>query len=169
MRMFRIPAARLVLAAAAGLALAACSDAKNDRDGALPTDAGAGLYPSMSVSTSHGTTQADLSLRQVPGGTRFGSYQGEVLFDPNLLTFQAATLPAGVEGAANLAAPGRIRFVGMALDGTAGAPLLTLRFASKGAVAKEAFQVNFEEVTQADDFTDLTALVKSGTLLFQSR
>jgi hypothetical protein len=165
----RTPVARLMLAALAGLAVAACSDAKNDRDGALPTDAGAGLYPSMSVATQHGTATAQLSLRQVPGGTRFGSYQGEVVFDPAVLTFQSAVLPQGVEGAANLSAPGHVRFVGMALDGTEGAPLLTLRFAAKGQVAKEAFQVSFEEVTQADDYADLTSLVKAGTLLYSSR
>jgi hypothetical protein len=36
-------------------------------------------------------------------------------------------------------------------------------------VAKEAFQVRFEEVTGAEDLADLTALVKAGTLLFSSR
>jgi len=159
---------RLSLAAVAAVALAACTDASSE-NGGLPTDAGEGLYPSMSVQTGKGTAQADLSLRQVPGGVRFASYQGEVTFDPNVLTFQSANLPEGVDGAANLSAPGHIRFSAAALDGTEGAPMLRLRFATRGAVTAQSFVVTFEEVTRDGDFEDLTSHVKAGTLLFQSR
>lgn len=163
MRMIR-PFSALV-AAVAVLALASCKDAGPGESG-LPTDAGEGLYPSITVFSSKGATQAELSLRQVPGGVTFGSYQGEVVFDPQLLELQSVDLPAGVEGAANQSSPGHVRFVGSALDGTAG-PLLSLRFAAKGAVTASAFQVTFEEVTDAD-FNDLTPKVKPD-LIFQSR
>lgn len=169
MRMTRRPFSvlRLSLAAAAtALALAGCRDA-GPGSAKLPTDAGEGLYPSIAVSTSRGTATAQLSLRQVPGGLTFASYQGELTYDPQALEFQGADLPAGVDGAANLAAPGRVRFVGAAVDGTAGAPLLTLRFAAKGQVSAGSFHVAFEEVT-GDDYTDLTAQVK-GDLIFTSR
>jgi len=170
MRHVRRPSAlsRLSLALAAALALAACSDASSD-NGGLPTDAGAGLYPSMSVSTSHGIATVDLGLRQVPGGLRFASYQGELTYDPNVLAFQGADLPQGVDGAANEAAPGHVRFSGAALDGTLGAPVLQLRFAVKGKVVRESFGVTFEEVTLDGDFSDVTAQVKAGTLLYQAR
>jgi hypothetical protein len=164
MRMIR-PFSALV-AAVAALALASCTDAGPGESG-LPTDAGEGLYPSITVSTSRGATQAELSLRQVPGGLTFGSYQGEVVFDPQLLELQSVDLPAGVEGAANQSSPGHVRFVGSALDGTAGTPLLSLRFAAKGAVTASAFRVTFEEVTDGD-FNDLTPKVKPD-LIFQSR
>ena len=158
---------RLSLAAVAAVALAACTDASS-ANGGLPTDAGAGLYPSISLSGSKGTAQVDLSLRQVPGGVRFASYQGEISFDPQVLTLQSADLPEGVDGAANLSSPGHVRFSAAALDGTAGAPMLRLRFATRGAVTRESFTVAFEEVTRDGDFEDLTAQVKAGKLLFES-
>jgi len=160
--------ARLSLAAVAALALAACTDASSD-NGGLPTDAGEGLYPSVSVASSRGTAQVDLALRQVPGGLRFASYQGEVTFDPQVLTFQSADLPEGVDGAAHESAPGHIRFSGAALDGTVGAPVLRMRFATRGAVTRQSFTVTFEEVTRDGDFEDLTAQVKNGALLYQAR
>lgn len=165
MRIIRRPFSALV-AAAAALALASCTDAGPGESG-LPTDAGEGLYPSISVSTSKGTTQASLSLRQVPGGLTFASYQGEITFDPNVLTFESAELPAGVEGAANQSSPGRVRFVGSALDGTSGTPMLNLRFQANGQVTASSFKVVFEEVTDGD-FNDLTTKVKPD-LIFQSR
>jgi hypothetical protein len=170
MRMTRrsSPFAHLSLAVAAALALAACTDASSD-NGGLPTDAGAGLYPAISVSSSRGTAQVDLALRQVPGGLRFASYQGEVTFDPQVLTFQSADLPEGVDGAANLSEPGHIRFSGAALDGTVGAPVLHMRFATKGALTRESFAVTFEEVTGDGDLADLTSQVKTGALLYQAR
>src|SRR5687767_5448583 len=158
---------RLSLAAVAAIALAACTDASSD-NGGLPTDAGEGLYPSISVSTSRGTAQVDLALRQVPGGVRFASYQGEVTFDPQVLTFQSAELPEGVDGAAHQTSPGHIRFSGAALDGTVGAPVLRMRFAAKGKLTRESFAVTFEEVTADGDFADLTAQVKAGALLYQA-
>ncbi|HSU16251.1 hypothetical protein [Longimicrobium sp.] len=161
---------RLLVTAAAVVAFAgACKDAKDPNGGGLPTDSGAGLYPSIAVSTSHGTTSADLSLRQVPGGLSFASYQGEVVFNPETLTLKSATLPEGVDGAANEVSPGHVRFMGTALDGTAGASMLRLQFTAKGAVTREAFNVTFEEVTEAAEFADVTAQVKNGTLLFQQR
>ena len=156
-----------LIIAAAALALAACTDG-SPSDG-LPTNATTGLYPSMSVSSGHGASTVTLGLRQVPGGLSFASYQGEVSYDPQLLTFQSVDLPDGVFGAANLVSPGHIRFAGTSLDGTAGTALLKMRFAAKGTVPKEALSVVFEEVTEAADLTDVTGQVKAGTLLFSQR
>lgn len=158
---------RTVSILAAALALAACTDG-SPSDG-LPTNATTGLYPSMSVTSGHGTATVALGLRQVPGGLAFASYQGEVSYDPQLLTFQAAELPDGVFGAANLVSPGHVRFAGTSLDGTSGASMLKLRFGAKGQVPKEALSVSFEEVTEAADLTDVTGQVRSGILLFQQR
>jgi hypothetical protein len=158
---------RLSFVLAATLTLAACTDhSSSDR---LPTNAGAGLYPSMTVVSSHGTTSVTLGLRQVPGGLSFASYQGELSYDPSVLAFQSAALPAGVLGAANLVSPGHIRFAGSSLDGIDGAALLQMRFAATGTVAKEAFSVSLEEVTAASDLADVTAQVRPGVLLFQQR
>jgi hypothetical protein len=162
------PFARLSLALAAAVALAACTDASSD-NGGMPTDAGEGLYPSLSVATSRGIATAELGLRQVPGGLRFASYQGEIAYDPQVLSFQGADLPQGVDGAAHEATPGHVRFTGAALDGTLGAPMLTLRFAVKGKVVRESFTVTLEEVTRDGDFEDLTGQVKAGALVYQAR
>jgi hypothetical protein len=166
--MSNLRTARRTLAAAAlaaVAALAACTDTQNN--GGLPTNAGAGLYPQLSVASSHGKATVSLGLRQVPGGLSFASYQGELSYDPQQLTFQSADLPDGVFGAANLVSPGHVRFAGTSLDGVSGDKVLTLHFASKGTVGKQAFSVAFEEVTQAGDLTDVTAMVHGGTLLFQ--
>jgi hypothetical protein len=161
------PRVARVATAAALVALAACTD--GSPGGGLPTDAGAGLYPSLAVTTGHGTATVALGLRQVPGGLAFASYQGEVTYDPRALAFQAAELPDGVFGATNLVSPGHIRFAGAALDGTAGTPLLKMRFGATGRVPKEALSVSFEEVTEAGDMADLTGQVRAGILLFQQR
>jgi hypothetical protein len=166
MRITRRPFSLLSLAAVAALTLAGCRD-NGPGNGGLPTDAGAGLYPAINVSGSKGTAQVDLSLRQVPGGLKFGSFQGELAFDPHVLTFQTAAFPQGVDGVANEAQPGHIRFVASALDGATGLPLVTLRFSTHGAVTRESFAVTFEEVTDGD-FTDLTAQVKPDGLIYQS-
>ena len=156
---------RWLATAAAILSLAACSD-KEPSNGGLPTNAGAGLYPQISVSGSRSAVKADLALRQIPGGMRFNSYQGEVVYDPAVLTLKDVTLPEGVDGAANLVSPGHIRFAGTALDGTVGAPLLRMNFSASADVRREAFSVSFEEVTDGE-FTDVTGQVQSGYLIFQ--
>lgn len=156
---------RWLATAAAILTLAACSD-KETASGGLPTNAGAGLYPQISVSGTRASTKAELALRQIPGGMTFNSYQGEVIFDPSVLTLQDVTLPEGVDGAAHLVSPGHIRFAGTALDGTVGAPLLRMSFSASAEVKREAFAVRFEEVSDAE-FTDVTGQVQSGYLIFQ--
>ncbi|HET7228744.1 MAG TPA: hypothetical protein VFJ16_01945 [Longimicrobium sp.] len=156
---------RWLATAAAILSLAACSD-KEPSNGGLPTNAGTGLYPQISVSGSRSALKAELALRQIPGGLRFNSYQGEVVYDPAVLTFKDVALPEGVEGAAAMVSPGHIRFAATALDGTVGAPLVRMNFSASREVTREAFSVRFEEVTDAD-YTDVTTQVQSGYLIFQ--
>lgn len=158
---------RTLAAVAALFAAAACSDAGPGRGGELPTDASEGLYPAVRVENVQGGTRVELSLRQVPGGLRYGSYQGELVFDAQALQLKSATLPDEVVGAANEVSPGHVRFMGAALDGTATDAVLRLEFT--GTVKREALQVTFEEVTTAGEFDDVTAKVKNGTLLFQQR
>jgi hypothetical protein len=166
MKNMRIRARRLATAAAL-LAFAACSDAGPGRSGELPTGAEPGLYPSVRVTSTQGAAQVEVSLRQVPGGLRYGSYQGEFVFDPAVLTLKSATLPDEVVGAANEVSPGRVRFMGAALDGTVSEAVLRLEFAATGDVKREALRVTFEEVSTAGEFADVTDQVKNGTLLFQ--
>lgn len=154
----------LATAAVALLSLAACAD--KEQNGGLPTNAEAGLYPQISVSGSRSDTKAELALRQIPGGINFASYQGEVIFDPAVLTLKSVALPDGVDGAAHLVSPGHIRFAGTALDGTVGAPLLRMNFTANSEVRREAFGVRFEEVADAE-FNDVTGQVQSGYLIFQ--
>lgn len=162
-----IKRSRWLAAAAALVALAACTDQKSNAL-ALPTGAGTGLYPQLVVS-GKGPVDADLSLRQVPGGLSFGSYQGEVDYDPKVLTFQSADLPKGADGTVNLVTPGHIRFLATALDGTDGTKMLHIRFAASGQVTRDAFTVSFEEVTDAAQFADLTPQVQGAYLIFQRR
>jgi hypothetical protein len=144
--------------------LSACADQREDIAG-LPSGAADGLYPQVVVSGAMArSTELRLSLLRKPGGVRLGSYQGELSYDASALRFESATLPDGIDGVASLASPGRIRFVGTALDGVGEVPLLTVRFARTGEVKAASFGAVFEEVTAASDLSDLTATVQ-GTLL----
>jgi hypothetical protein len=146
------------------LVLSGCADRREDIAG-LPSGAADGLYPQVIVSGAMArSTELRLSLLRKPAGVRLGSYQGELSYDATALRFESATLPDGIDGVASLAAPGRIRFVGTALDGVGEVPLLTVRFARTGEVRATAFGAVFEEVTAASDLSDLTGSVQ-GTLL----
>ena len=150
--------------------LLGCADARHalSGEGDLPTLSEAGLYPSISVSTSMGHSLATLSLAQAPGGVQLASYQGEITYDARALTLDKAALPEGVTGAIHETTPGRLRFVGTSLEGVGEVPLLSLRFRKGGALSREMFSVHFEEVTAAGDLSDVTATVKHGLLLFRS-
>jgi hypothetical protein len=158
--------ASVVLAA---LALAACADA-NDPIAGIPQGAADGLYPQILVTASRGgTAELRLSLLRKPAGVLLGSYQGELGYDPAVLTFAGASLPPGVDGVASLIEPGRVRFVGTTLDGVGEAPLLTLSFARRGEMKAGGFTVTFEDVSASTDLSDLTGTVHGGAPLITIR
>jgi hypothetical protein len=144
--------------------LAACSDHPDSIAG-IPSGAADGLYPQVIIAGSAApSTEVRLSLLRKPAGTRLGSYQGVLIYDPAVLRFESASLPEGVDGAASAITPGQVRFVGSALDGVGEVPLMTARFSRTGPVDPGAFGVQVEEVT-ALDLSDVTAQVVSGTPL----
>jgi hypothetical protein len=139
-----------------------CSDDRQNIAG-IPAGAADGLYPQLVVSSQRGgTVELSLSLLRKPAGTRLGSYQGELTYDPVVLTFASSALPTGVDGLAQLVSPGKVRFVGTALDGIGDMPLMTLHFTRKGEVKASSFAVVFEDVSSAVDLSDLTPAVRAG-------
>lgn len=155
---------------AASVLLLGCADAREQLSGdaGLPTGAEAGLYPSMVVTSAGGSGVASLSLVQVPGGIRLGSYQGEITYDARSMEVEGTTFPEGVTGAIHQGSAGRLRFVGTALEGIGEVPLLRITFRKKGEIGAQSFTARFEEVTSASDLADITSSVKNGTLLFRA-
>ncbi|HEX8363251.1 MAG TPA: hypothetical protein VF613_24240, partial [Longimicrobium sp.] len=106
------------------LALGACSD-KGDSVAGIPRGAADGLYPQIVVNGSgESTAELNLSLLRKPAGVRLGSYQGELSYDPAVLTLARWSLPAGAEGSVNGETAGKIRFVASAVEGVGEVPLL---------------------------------------------
>lgn len=157
----KTPRAARLLVAASVLALGACTD-EGDSDAGIPRGAADGLYPQIVVSGPASGADVKLSLLRKPAGVMLGSYQGELSYDPAVLTLDRSSLPAGVEGTVNDETAGKVRFVASAVEGVGEVPLLTLRFTRRGAVDSKSFAVSFEEVSAAEDFSDLTPLVYGG-------
>ncbi len=157
--MFKLSTRPLLVAAA--LALAACTDSADSLAG-IPRGAADGLYPQIAVSGPASSSEVKLSLLRKPAGVRLGSYQGELRYDPAVLTLERWSLPAGTEGVVNDETAGKIRFVASAVEGVGEVPLLSLRFTRRGSVDAKSFAVSFEEVSAAEDFSDLTPLVYAG-------
>ena len=160
-----IPRVRCVIALAGVALLSGCMDQQNSIAG-IPEGAANGLYPQLVVrGSASASAELRISLLSKPAGVRLGSYQGELTYDPAVLRFERASLPDGVEGAVDLTAPGRIRFVGASLDGVGEAPLAVLRFTRTGTVDAAELGVAFEEVTAAEDLRDLTPRLYPGAPL----
>lgn len=146
-----------------------CADDGNPNEGVLPTLTEVGFYPVLSAGPTLEQSAVTLSLKQVPGGIELASVQGEIEYDAAVLQLARVTLPAGVEGVGEEVSPGRVRFVGTMVQGVAETPLLHLEFRGRDrrvTLAREMFQVRFEEVTGGADLTDLTGTVRSDQLLF---
>jgi hypothetical protein len=150
-----------MIVAASVLALGACSD-QADSVAGIPRGAADGLYPQIAVSGPASSSEVKLSLLRKPAGVRLGSYQGELSYDPAVLTLERWSLPAGTEGVVNDETVGKVRFVASAVEGVGEVPLVTLHFARRGPVSSKSFAVSFEEVSAADDFSDMTPLVYAG-------
>jgi hypothetical protein len=159
---------RTVLAFLAAVSAAGCL---NDGDpiAGIPTGAANGLYPQIVISGSRATSaELRLSLLRKPEGVLLGSFQGELRFDPQALVFRAAQLPRGVEGVAALIAPGKVRFVGTALDGVGEVPLLVVQFSRIGPLRTASVEADFEDIS-AVDLSDLTPALHQGTPLVSIR
>jgi hypothetical protein len=136
-----------------------CSDA--DVAG-LPAGAADGLHPQIQVVGGAARSgELRVWLLRKPSGTRLGSYQGELTYDAASLRVVGSRFPDGADGVVNAAAPGRMRFVGTALDGVGEEPLLVVRFERRGAIVPEALGVTFEEVTAATDLADLSGALRA--------
>jgi hypothetical protein len=150
------------------LAVGGCADQRDSIAG-IPPGAANGLYPQLLVSgATSASTQVQVSMLSKPAGVRLGSYQGELSYDAAVLRFESASVPQGVDGVIHLMAPGRVRFVGTSLDGVSQLPLVVLRFTRTGQVDPSRFGISFEEVTAAEDLSDLTARVYTGAPLIGS-
>ncbi|HEX8361155.1 MAG TPA: hypothetical protein VF613_13665 [Longimicrobium sp.] len=157
--MFKLSSRPLLVAMV--LALSACTDSADSVAG-IPRGAADGLYPQIVVSGPASSSDVKLSLLRKPAGVRLGSYQGELSYDPAVLTLERWSLPEGTEGVVNDGTAGKIRFVASAVEGVGEVPLLSLRFTRRGPVSSSSFAVSFEEVSAAEDFSDLTPLVYAG-------
>lgn len=158
----------LVGATAAAALLGACSDATApvSNDG-LPRNLDHGIYPLVAVaSQTSDAAQVELYLKRVPDAVKLSSFQGELTYDPNVLALEHTDLPPGVIGSTNETSPGHVRFAGAGLDGLGDVPVLALRFTRRGEIRRESFGVKVEELTDAQGFADLTALVSGGMPFF---
>ncbi|HEY0035952.1 MAG TPA: hypothetical protein VGB66_04645 [Longimicrobium sp.] len=169
LNVFRVrPALLLALIALA----AACSDVVQPKQVAVE-DPFAGLRVGLNpvlVVTEAGpvTTYAEVRLRRVQTSASIASFQAELSYDTTQLKVLGGDFAAGIDGAWHEVAPGRVRFAGAAAAGLADVPLATLRFASRQSATKRAFDLEFQELVGADDFSDLTSRVASGDPLVVS-
>jgi hypothetical protein len=158
--------ARIALPCAA-LLLGACRDATAPRTEGLPRGLEAGIYPLVRlVAESQSSAQVELYLKRVRTADALSSYQGELTYDPAILTLDHTDLPPGLTGTTYQTAPGRIRFAAAALEGVGDVPLLALRFTRTGQISAATFQVAVEEVT-GPGFTDLSAQAAGARTFFE--
>jgi hypothetical protein len=161
--------ARALLIGSAVVLAAACQDATAPVRGGdgLPAGLARGIYPLVSVaSRTGGAAQVELYLKRVETSPSLASYQGELTYDPHLLTLDHTDLPPGIIGATNEVSPGHVRFAGAAVDGVGDVPVLAMRFTTHGDFGRGAFGVKVEEVVGAGDLGDLTAQVAPGAPFF---
>jgi hypothetical protein len=158
-----LAAGRLALLLSCAAVLASCSDATVPvQDDGLPAGLDRGIYPLVSVvSETQQAAQVELYLKRVPADVRLASYQGELTYDPAVLSLEHTDLPPGLIGSTNEVSPGHVHFAGAALDGVGDVPVLALRFTRHGAVDARSFGVKVEEVAGTDGFTDLTQQVSN--------
>lgn len=151
------------LAAAAVLALAACHDAPSVSKPVDPTaNLPRGIHPVLIASETGPTTEyVTLELRRVQVAEKLGAVQGELRYDPAALELTGAEVSNELEGDFYPAAPGRVIFAGLSLDGAQQAPVITLHFIRHGAVQEAGFSLRMDEVTSADDYASLLPLVST--------
>ncbi|HET6232837.1 MAG TPA: hypothetical protein VFE05_22365 [Longimicrobiaceae bacterium] len=162
--------ARRALALAGFALLAACSDATAPvRTGELPANLERGIYPLISVaSQTKSAAQVELYLKRVQVSPSLASFQGELTYDPRIMTLDHTDLPPGIIGATNEVSPGHVRFAGASIDGVGDVPVLELRFTTHGELSRGAFGVKVEEVVGAGDLANLTSAVSTGEPFFST-
>jgi hypothetical protein len=162
------PRSRVLAALAAAAILSACNDATAPVQGdGMPRNLERGIYALVNVaSETEQSAQVELYLKRVQTDARLASYQGELTYDPAVLTLEHTDLPTGLIGTTNETSPGHVRFAGAALDGVGDVPVLAMRFTRHGAVAQQTFQVKVEEVAGSDGFADLTSQISTRGAFF---
>jgi hypothetical protein len=158
-----LSAGRLGLLVPLAAIAASCSDATAPvEESGLPSHLERGIYPLVNVvSETQAGAQVELYLKRVPAGVLLASYQGELTYDPAVLTLEHTDLPQGLIGSTNETAPGHVRFAGAALDGVGDVPVLALRFTRRGEVGAKSFGVKVEELSGSEGFADLTSQVST--------
>jgi hypothetical protein len=161
-------AGRMALLLALPAVIASCSDATAPvSESGLPGNLDRGIYPLVNVvSQTSSTAQVELYLKRVPADVRLASYQGELTYDAAALTLEHTDLPPGLIGSTNEVSPGHVRFAGAALDGVGDVPVLALRFARRGELGAQSFNVKVEEVAGTEGFADLTSQVSTRAPFF---
>ena len=158
-----LAAGRLALFAPLVAVAASCSDATAPVDeSGMPGHLDRGIYPLVNVvSETPQSAQVELFLKRVPGSIKLASYQGELTYDPAVLSLEHTDLPPGLIGSTNETSPGHVRFAGAALDGVGDVPVLAMRFTRRGELGAKSFGVKVEELSDTEGFADLTSQVST--------
>lgn len=148
---------RRILSLAALVGVAACEPATAPEDpfAGLPD----GINPVL-VSTQRGAeATVELHLRRVNVTDQVAGVQGEIRFDAARLELLGGEFQASSSGMWNPVSAGRVRFAGVATQGFADTPVLTLRFRGSVRDAAQSLGVQVEEITALEGLANRTSLV----------
>lgn len=102
------------------------------------------------------TLTLQMYLVKVGVESQISSYQTQLRYDTDLLTFVNGTVPQGIMGTFHEPEPGRIRMVGVALEGIPNDGAFLLEFALAAERGETELLLEIEELTGDVGETDLT-------------
>lgn len=103
-----------------------------------------------------GTVTLQMYLMRVEVDSEISSYQVQLRYDTELMEFVNGTVPQGIMGTFNEPEPGRLRMVGLALDGMPEDGTFGLEFTLKGDQGATELVLEVEELTGDLGSTNLT-------------
>jgi hypothetical protein len=121
-----------------------------------------GIHPVLVVARQRGgSATVELRFREVDVEARVSGFQGELTFDPQALALETASMPSRITGAWNEVEHGRLRFVGVALDGVGDDAVLSMTFRTSAPVTAQTFGLRMEEVIATTAPENVTSKVIS--------
>ena len=95
-----------------------------------------------------------LKAVKLQGG--IASYQGELRFDPDVMSVIGGRVPEGLMGVWHEVEPGRVRFAGVSMEGIGDEAVLVLEVESERVLRSTDFEGVVEEVVSTEEFTEVT-------------
>lgn len=106
--------------------------------------------------TGGGVTHLRIHLKAVELPAGIASYQGELRFDPDVISVLGGRVPEGLMGVWHEVEPGRVRFAGVSMEGIGDEAVLVLELESERALRSTDFEGVVEEVVSTEEFTEVT-------------